>query len=148
MYTVYEIEFLRQFTIYATWREKKHWFGVIGRKDQTKCYYLCNYLFLDQQNPAVSGYITSKVLTVLDILDRHCFDRVDSTTSLDILYNNIFAVIHSKEGNEVSLTTWPVSSQVMHRTLIIIVMAVISIVLHLTGKNRHTTLYKIKKKMH
>ena len=68
---------------------------------------------------------------------------MDSTTSLDILYNNIFAVIHSKEGNEVSLTTWPVSSQVMHRTLIIIVMAVISIVLHLTGKNRHTTLYKI-----
>jgi hypothetical protein len=48
-----------------------------------------------------AGYITSKVLAVLDILDRHCFDRVDSTNNLDCLYNNIFAVINNKEGNEV-----------------------------------------------
>ena len=74
---------------------------------------------------------------MLDILDRHCFDRVDSTTSLDILYTNIFAVIHSKEGNEVSLTPWPVSSQVLYKTLTRIGIAVISVVLH------HTTLYKI-----
>ena len=41
------------------------------------------------------------MLAVLDILDRHNFDRVDNNNSIEVLYTNIFSVVSSKEGNEV-----------------------------------------------
>ncbi|KAL8595941.1 hypothetical protein ACOMHN_018253 [Nucella lapillus] len=62
----------------------------------------------DKCQQSQTGYITSKVLTVLDILDRHNFDRVDSTNNLDVLYNNIFSVVSSKEGNEAPLNDEPI----------------------------------------
>lgn len=36
------------------------------------------------------GLTTTKVLAALDALDRHRFDRVDTTNSLDTLYAKIF----------------------------------------------------------
>jgi mediator of RNA polymerase II transcription subunit 12 len=43
-----------------------------------------------------------KVLNVLDMLDRHNFDKVESNNCLDSLYNKIFTVTQNKDGNEVS----------------------------------------------
>jgi len=37
-----------------------------------------------------AGTIVNKLLNVLDSLDRHCFDKVDSTNSIDTLYAKIF----------------------------------------------------------
>ena len=36
------------------------------------------------------GAIINRLLNTLEILDRHCFDRVDSNNSLDSLYSKIF----------------------------------------------------------
>lgn len=38
----------------------------------------------------VSGVTTVKVLNALDALDRHSFERVDASNSLDTLYTKIF----------------------------------------------------------
>ena len=48
------------------------------------------------------GFITSKVVTVLDMLDRHHFDHVDSSNNLDVLYSGTFSLVTSKNGCEVS----------------------------------------------
>lgn len=37
----------------------------------------------------ILGTITSRVLAVLDALDRHRFDRMDATNSLDTLYTKV-----------------------------------------------------------
>ncbi|XP_076454432.1 mediator of RNA polymerase II transcription subunit 12-like protein [Babylonia areolata] len=62
----------------------------------------------DKCQQSQTGYITSKVLAVLDILDRHNFDRVDQNNNLDTLYTNIFSVVNSKEGNEAPLNDEPI----------------------------------------
>nr|KAG5692294.1 hypothetical protein BaRGS_009504 [Batillaria attramentaria] len=62
----------------------------------------------DKCQQSATGYTISKVLHVLDVLDRHCFDRVDSNNSLDILYNKILAISTSKDGNEAQLSDEPV----------------------------------------
>lgn len=43
----------------------------------------------------------SKVLNVLDTLDRHNFDKVESVNCLDSLYHKIFTNSQNKDGNEV-----------------------------------------------
>lgn len=48
----------------------------------------------------VTGHTINKVLYVLEVLDRHNFDRVEVNNSLDTLYTKVFAVPHHKE-NEV-----------------------------------------------
>jgi hypothetical protein len=40
-----------------------------------------------------------QVLTALDALDRHSFDRMDATNSLDILYAKIFSPPGTKESS-------------------------------------------------
>jgi mediator of RNA polymerase II transcription subunit 12 len=40
-----------------------------------------------------------QVLTALDALDRHSFDRMDATNSLDTLYGKIFSPPGTKESN-------------------------------------------------
>ena len=44
----------------------------------------------------------SKVLNVLDTLDRHNFDKVESNNCLDSLYNKIF-MNQNKDPNEVEI---------------------------------------------
>lgn len=46
---------------------------------------------MDQQHQQPqAGVITTRVLQVLEALDRHCFDRVDSSNNIDSLYSKIF----------------------------------------------------------
>lgn len=51
-----------------------------------------------KQQPQV-GALMSKVLQVLEALDRHSFDRVDSTNNIDILYSKIFPSVNGNKSN-------------------------------------------------
>ncbi|PNF33035.1 hypothetical protein B7P43_G16367 [Cryptotermes secundus] len=53
----------------------------------------------DKWQQSSAGRTTSKVLTALDALDRHSFDRMDATNSLDTLYAKIFAPPGTKESS-------------------------------------------------
>lgn len=44
---------------------------------------------VDKWQNCSTGVITAKVLTVLDALDRHRFDKMDSANSLDTLYAKV-----------------------------------------------------------
>lgn len=43
--------------------------------------------------------MTAKVLQVLEALDRHCFDRVDSGNSIDSLYTKVFSTLSVNKGS-------------------------------------------------
>ncbi|XP_046392614.1 mediator of RNA polymerase II transcription subunit 12-like protein isoform X2 [Ischnura elegans] len=45
------------------------------------------------------GITTTKVLSALEALDRHCFDRVDATNSLDVLYSKIFSPLGNRDNS-------------------------------------------------
>ncbi len=45
--------------------------------------------------------VISKVLHVLGILDRHHFNKMASSSTLDDLYQEVFSVLQSKDSNEV-----------------------------------------------
>lgn len=59
------------------------------------------------QHSAV-GHIMNKVLKVLDVLDQHNFDIVDSTHNMDSLYTKIFGIVNSKEAGEAPIGEEPV----------------------------------------
>lgn len=47
------------------------------------------------------GSPTTRLLSTLDTLDKHCFDKIDSNSSMDILYSKIFSPIsRSREDTE------------------------------------------------
>ena len=50
------------------------------------------------------GLVISKVLQVLEILDRHNFDKVDTISPIDLLYNKVFGVLQCTDSNEVGST--------------------------------------------
>lgn len=66
-------------------------------------------------NPTVSSYLNflfplwllylgvtiSRVLHTLEVLDRHCFDRSDSSNSMETLYHKIFWANQNKDNQEV-----------------------------------------------
>ncbi|XP_022102013.1 mediator of RNA polymerase II transcription subunit 12-like protein isoform X2 [Acanthaster planci] len=54
------------------------------------------------------GHTISRVLHVLELLDRHCFDRCDSTNCLDSLYNKIFNTPPNKDGSDMPLSDDPI----------------------------------------
>lgn len=56
----------------------------------------------DEWQQSSAGVRTSKVLTALDALDRHSFERIDSTNSLDSLYAKIFTPTVNKENSNSS----------------------------------------------
>ena len=60
----------------------------------------------------ISGFTISKILQVLDKLDRQNFAKIEINHFLDTLYTEVFGVLQSK-GNEVSmlksLHLWSVS---------------------------------------
>ncbi|KAM9316506.1 mediator of RNA polymerase II transcription subunit 12-like protein [Gastrophryne carolinensis] len=55
----------------------------------------------DKCQESAAGVTISRVLHTLDVLDRHCFDRLDSTNSLDALYHKIFCTHQNKDSQEV-----------------------------------------------
>ncbi|GFR92708.1 mediator of RNA polymerase II transcription subunit 12-like protein, partial [Elysia marginata] len=59
------------------------------------------------QHSAV-GHVMNKVLKVLDVLDQHNFDIVDSTHNMDSLYTKIFGIVNSKEAGEAPIGEEPV----------------------------------------
>ncbi|XP_048397889.2 mediator of RNA polymerase II transcription subunit 12-like protein isoform X1 [Stegostoma tigrinum] len=54
----------------------------------------------DKCQESTAGFTISKVLHTLEVLDRHCFDRSDSSNSLDSLYHKIFGTSQSKDSQE------------------------------------------------
>ena len=52
-----------------------------------------------------TGYVINRVLTVLDILDRHNFDCVEMNGCMELLYNKIFPATHAKD-TEVIHNIW------------------------------------------
>ncbi|XP_050541697.1 mediator of RNA polymerase II transcription subunit 12 isoform X2 [Daktulosphaira vitifoliae] len=60
---------------------------------------------LDKFQKSSIGAKTMKILTVLDALDRHSFERIDQNNSLDTLYNKIFSSPNVKDN----LNTLPIA---------------------------------------
>ncbi|XP_062901407.1 mediator of RNA polymerase II transcription subunit 12-like protein isoform X1 [Mobula hypostoma] len=54
----------------------------------------------DKCQESTAGFTISKVLHTLEVLDRHCFDRSDSSNSLDSLDHKIFGSSQGKESQE------------------------------------------------
>nr|CAD7412729.1 unnamed protein product [Timema cristinae] len=52
----------------------------------------------DKWQQSSAGLTTNKVLTALEALDRHSFDRMDSNNCLDTLYSKIFTVPGNKDN--------------------------------------------------
>ncbi|XP_065496636.1 mediator of RNA polymerase II transcription subunit 12-like protein [Caloenas nicobarica] len=51
-----------------------------------------------QESPA--GVTISRVLHTLEVLDRHCFDRSDSSNSMETLYHKVFWANQNKDNQE------------------------------------------------
>ncbi|XP_077146875.1 mediator of RNA polymerase II transcription subunit 12-like protein [Ranitomeya variabilis] len=55
----------------------------------------------DKCQESAAGVTISRVLHTLEVLDRHCFDRLDSSNSLDTLYYKIFCTNQNKDSQQV-----------------------------------------------
>ncbi|XP_041350095.1 mediator of RNA polymerase II transcription subunit 12-like protein isoform X2 [Gigantopelta aegis] len=62
----------------------------------------------DKCQESATGYTMGKVLHILDILDRHHFDRVENGNSLDSLFHKIFSISQNKDGNELTVSDEPI----------------------------------------
>ncbi|XP_058517422.1 mediator of RNA polymerase II transcription subunit 12-like protein isoform X4 [Ochotona princeps] len=56
----------------------------------------------DKCQESTAGVTISRVLHTLEVLDRHCFDRTDSSNSMETLYHKIFWANQSKDSQEVA----------------------------------------------
>ncbi|KAM6305236.1 mediator of RNA polymerase II transcription subunit 12-like protein [Aegotheles albertisi] len=56
----------------------------------------------DKCQESAAGVTISRVLHTLEVLDRHCFDRSDSSNSMETLYHKIFWVNQNKDNQEVA----------------------------------------------
>ncbi|NWU18109.1 MD12L protein, partial [Cephalopterus ornatus] len=56
----------------------------------------------DKCQESAAGVTISRVLHTLEVLDRHCFDRSDSSNSMETLYHKIFWANQSKDNQEVA----------------------------------------------
>ncbi|NXB33034.1 MD12L protein, partial [Eulacestoma nigropectus] len=56
----------------------------------------------DKCQESTAGVTISRVLHTLEVLDRHCFDRSDSSNSMETLYHKIFWANQSKDNQEVA----------------------------------------------
>uniref|UniRef100_A0A803TYP2 Mediator complex subunit Med12 domain-containing protein n=1 Tax=Anolis carolinensis TaxID=28377 RepID=A0A803TYP2_ANOCA len=74
----------------------------------------------DKCQESTAGVTISRVLHTLEVLDRHCFDRSDSSNSMESLYHKIFWPNQNKDNQEVApndeavvtlLCEWAVSSK-------------------------------------
>ncbi|KAM4821379.1 mediator of RNA polymerase II transcription subunit 12-like protein [Thomomys bottae] len=55
----------------------------------------------DKCQESTAGVTISRVLHTLEVLDRHCFDRTDSSNSMETLYHKIFWANQNKDNQEV-----------------------------------------------
>uniref|UniRef100_A0A2K5E143 Mediator complex subunit Med12 domain-containing protein n=1 Tax=Aotus nancymaae TaxID=37293 RepID=A0A2K5E143_AOTNA len=56
----------------------------------------------DKCQESTAGVTISRVLHTLEVLDRHCFDRTDSSNSMETLYHKIFWPNQNKDNQEVA----------------------------------------------
>ncbi|XP_070432468.1 mediator of RNA polymerase II transcription subunit 12-like protein isoform X24 [Equus przewalskii] len=56
----------------------------------------------DKCQESTAGVTISRVLHTLEVLDRHCFDRTDSSNSMETLYHKIFWAHQNKDNQEVA----------------------------------------------
>ncbi|XP_072474419.1 mediator of RNA polymerase II transcription subunit 12-like protein isoform X5 [Notamacropus eugenii] len=56
----------------------------------------------DKCQESTAGVTISRVLHTLEVLDRHCFDRSDSSNSMETLYHKIFWATQNKDNQEVA----------------------------------------------
>ncbi|XP_059587021.1 mediator of RNA polymerase II transcription subunit 12-like protein isoform X5 [Alligator mississippiensis] len=56
----------------------------------------------DKCQESTAGVTISRVLHTLEVLDRHCFDRSDSSNSMETLYHKIFWANQNKDSQEVA----------------------------------------------
>nr|XP_033813858.1 mediator of RNA polymerase II transcription subunit 12-like protein isoform X2 [Geotrypetes seraphini] len=56
----------------------------------------------DKCQETTAGVTISRVLHTLEVLDRHCFDRSDSSNSMETLYHKIFWPNQTKDSQEVA----------------------------------------------
>ncbi|XP_038607696.1 mediator of RNA polymerase II transcription subunit 12-like protein isoform X2 [Tachyglossus aculeatus] len=56
----------------------------------------------DKCQETTAGVTISRVLHTLEVLDRHCFDRSDSSNSMETLYHKIFWANQNKDNQEVA----------------------------------------------
>ncbi|NXY15219.1 MD12L protein, partial [Atrichornis clamosus] len=56
----------------------------------------------DKCQESAAGVTISRVLHTLEVLDRHCFDRSDSSNSMETLYHKIFWANQCKDNQEVA----------------------------------------------
>uniref|UniRef100_A0A8C8SFF5 Mediator complex subunit 12L n=1 Tax=Pelusios castaneus TaxID=367368 RepID=A0A8C8SFF5_9SAUR len=56
----------------------------------------------DKCQESTAGVTISRLLHTLEVLDRHCFDRSDSSNSMETLYHKIFWGNQNKENQEVA----------------------------------------------
>uniref|UniRef100_A0A8D2B7I0 Mediator complex subunit 12L n=1 Tax=Sciurus vulgaris TaxID=55149 RepID=A0A8D2B7I0_SCIVU len=56
----------------------------------------------DKCQESTAGVTISRVLHTLEVLDRHCFDRTDSSNSMETLYHKIFWANQNKDTQEVA----------------------------------------------
>ncbi|MBZ3878403.1 Mediator of RNA polymerase II transcription subunit 12-like protein [Sciurus carolinensis] len=54
----------------------------------------------DKCQESTAGVTISRVLHTLEVLDRHCFDRTDSSNSMETLYHKIFWANQNKDTQE------------------------------------------------
>ncbi|KAM5165397.1 mediator of RNA polymerase II transcription subunit 12-like protein [Mantella aurantiaca] len=84
----------------------------------------------DKCQESAAGVTISRILHTLEVLDRHCFDRLDSSNSLETLYHKIFYTNQNKDSQEVPpsdeavvtlLCEWAVSSKRSgkHRAMVV-----------------------------
>lgn len=59
----------------------------------------------DKWQQSSAGMTTTKVLAALDALDRHSFDRMDQSNSLDTLYAKIFVITQKEVVTTASAST-------------------------------------------
>ncbi|KAJ8916222.1 hypothetical protein NQ315_016361 [Exocentrus adspersus] len=66
----------------------------------------------DKWQTSSTGTVTTRVLAALDALDRHRFDKMDATNSLDTLYTKVFTGNPDQENAVVKLLCeWAVSPE-------------------------------------
>ncbi|ELW65163.1 Mediator of RNA polymerase II transcription subunit 12-like protein [Tupaia chinensis] len=69
----------------------------------------------DKCQESTAGVTISRVLHTLEVLDRHCFDRTDSSNSMETLYHKIFWANQNKDNQEVRARIYEVEQQIKQR---------------------------------
>lgn len=60
------------------------------------------------------GFITGKLLCILDKLDRYNFDRAKTSPAINQIYDEIISIWNEKTNNEVSISSYSTDNKVSY----------------------------------